>query len=114
MKGPVLVVVPEGVVTVMGPLLALVGTAAVIWVAELTVNDAAAVPLNETPVAPDKFVPVSTTEVPTAPLVGANPVIVGGDPVTVNPPPPPAPGATYNNAAALRDPLVAVVAPVYW
>ena len=61
----------------IGPLLAPAGTTAVTCVAELTVNDAAAVPLNETPVAPDKSVPVSTTEVPTAPLVGANPVIVG-------------------------------------
>jgi hypothetical protein len=35
------------------------------------------VPLNATEVAPVRFVPVITTDVPTAPLAGANPEIVG-------------------------------------
>jgi hypothetical protein len=60
-----LLAVPEGVVTVMGPLVAPVGTVAVICVPELTVNDDAAVPLNATPVAPVKPVPVIVTDVPT-------------------------------------------------
>jgi hypothetical protein len=71
-----LVPVPDGVVTVMAPVEAPVGTVAVIWVAELTVN-VAVVPANRTAVAPVKFVPVMTTEVPGAPLVGEKPVTVG-------------------------------------
>jgi hypothetical protein len=43
----------------------------------LTVNVVALVPLNVTAVAPVKFVPVITTEVPTGPLVGTKLVIVG-------------------------------------
>jgi hypothetical protein len=43
----------------------------------LTVNPGAVTPLNVTEVAPVKFVPVSVTEVPTAPDVGLNDVIVG-------------------------------------
>jgi len=35
-------------------------------------------PLNVTAVAPVKFVPLIVTLVPTAPLVGVKPVIVGG------------------------------------
>jgi len=34
--------------------------------------------LNVTPVAPVKFVPVIVTPVPAGPVVGVNPVIVGG------------------------------------
>ncbi len=79
----VLVAVPPGVVTAMGPVVAAVGTVAVICVFELTVNVVAVVPLNFTAVAPVKPVPVITTEVPTGPLVGLNDVIVGiGDAVT--------------------------------
>jgi hypothetical protein len=47
-------------------------------VAELTVNVVALVPLNLTDVAPVRFVPVITTEVPTGPVVGEKLVIVGG------------------------------------
>lgn len=67
---------PPGTVTAIGPSVAPVGTAAVIWVAELTVK-VASVPLNSTRFAPVKFVPVMTTFVPTGPLVGENDVTVG-------------------------------------
>jgi hypothetical protein len=43
----------------------------------------AEVPLNVTPVAPVKLVPVIVTAVPTGPLVGLNPEIVGAAPDTV-------------------------------
>ncbi len=61
------------------------GTTAVICVGELTVKLVALVFLNFTSVAPVKFVPVMTTEVPTGPEVGTNEVIVGAAaaPVTV-------------------------------
>jgi hypothetical protein len=79
-----LAAVPPGVVTLIGPVVAPVGTTAVICVAELTVKLVAAVVLNSTWVAPVRFVPVITTDVPAGPLVGENDVIVGpgGDPVT--------------------------------
>jgi hypothetical protein len=40
------------------------GVTAVIWVAELTVNEVAGVPPKLTAVAPVRFVPVRTTVVP--------------------------------------------------
>ena len=46
-------------------------------VAEFTVNVALA-PLNATTVAPVKLVPLMVTLVPTGPLAGVKPVIVGG------------------------------------
>jgi len=76
--------VPPGVVTLMGPLVAPAGTVAVIEMAELTVKEDALVPLNLTAVAPVKFVPVMLTDVPTGPLVGVKPEIVGLRTVTVN------------------------------
>lgn len=84
-KLPELVAVPPGVVTLIRPLMAPDGTTAVICVEELTVKLVALVFLNCTTVAPVKFVPVMTTEVPTGPEVGANEVIVGAaaGPVTV-------------------------------
>ena len=72
----VLVAVPEEVTTLIGPSVAPVGTVAVIWVGEFTVK-VAEVPLKRTAVAPVKFVPVMTTEVPTGPLVGLKPEMVG-------------------------------------
>jgi hypothetical protein len=69
--------VPPGVVTRIGPVEAPLGTGTVIWVALLTVNPGAVTPLNVTKVAPVKFVPVRVTDVPTAPDVGVNDVIVG-------------------------------------
>ena len=78
----VLVAVPPGVVTLSGPVVAPVGTAAWIVVAEVTVK-LALTPLNVTVVAPVKFVPLIVTLVPTGPLVGVKLVIVGAPPLTV-------------------------------
>jgi hypothetical protein len=76
-KVAALVAVPPGVVTLIVPEVAPAGTLAVIDAAELTVK-VALVPLNETAVAPVKFVPLMVTLVPTDPLVGEKLVIVGG------------------------------------
>jgi hypothetical protein len=72
-----LVAVPPGVVTLIGPVVAPVGTVACIAVAELTTK-LALTPLQVTAVAPVKFVPLIVTLVPTGPLVGVKLVIVGG------------------------------------
>src|SRR5439155_14275775 len=78
MKLVALVAVPKAVVTVIGPVVAPVGTVAVICVPELTVNDAAGLPLNLTLNGPGpKFVPVITTLVPNPPVPGAKLVMVG-------------------------------------
>jgi hypothetical protein len=61
--------VPMGVVTEIFPVVAPVGTGAVIWVALSTVN-VVAVPLKLTAVAPVKFVPVIVMLAPTTPLAG--------------------------------------------
>jgi hypothetical protein len=76
-NGRELVAVPAGVVTVMGPVLAPLGTVALINVSEATENVGAATPLNVTLLAPVKCVPVIDTLVPTGPLAGANDEIVG-------------------------------------
>jgi hypothetical protein len=82
-KFAVLVPVPLGVVTLILPVVAPVGTVAVICVAEFTVNDVALVVLNFTELVvkagavPLKFVPVIVTDVPTGPNSGVNEVIVG-------------------------------------
>ena len=76
--------VPFGVVTAIWPVVAPVGTRAVMLVPELTEKVADGLPLNVTAVAPVKFVPVMETFVPTGPPVGVNDVTVGG-----LPPPPP-------------------------
>src|SRR5712691_10478485 len=81
-KLPVLVAVPPGVVTLIVPVVAPAGTVAWIAVAELTTK-LAPTPLKATAVAPVKFVPLIATLVPTAPLVGVNPVFVGGLATTV-------------------------------
>ena len=52
------------------------GTAATICVDEFTLYCAAA-PLNLSPVAPVRFVPVIVTSVPTLPLAGVNELIAG-------------------------------------
>lgn len=75
-KLPVLVAVPSSVVTVMGPLGAPTGTA-VVTVPELLTVKLAGCPLNETAVAPLKFVPVIVTTVPAAPMTGAKELIPG-------------------------------------
>src|SRR5438309_8576365 len=72
-----LVAVPPGVVTLIGPLVAPLGTVAVIEVAGLTVK-AALTPLKATALAPVKLVPLMLTLVPTGPLPGVKPLIVGG------------------------------------
>jgi hypothetical protein len=64
------------VVTLIGPVVAPVGTVVTICVAVFVVIDAV-VPLNFTEVAPVRFVPVMVTEVPTGPVVGVNDVMVG-------------------------------------
>jgi hypothetical protein len=71
-----LVAVPPGVVTLIAPVDAPLGTAAVIDVAELTVK-LALVPLNFTAVVPVRFVPLIVTDVPTVPLAGENDETVG-------------------------------------
>ena len=77
-KSSVLVAVPAPVVTLIFPVVAPEGTFAVICVEETTVNVEAAVPLNFTPVAPVKLLPVIVTSVPTTPLPGVNEAIAGG------------------------------------
>ena len=64
-----LVPVEAKLFTAIEPVVAEAGTVVVIWVSEFTVKLAEA-PLNLTEVAPVKPLPVSTTEVPLAPLVG--------------------------------------------
>ena len=77
MKLELLVAVPPGVVTLIGPVAANVGTVAVSDVDDSTLKSLALIPLNITAVAPAKFVPVMVTPVPTGPLVGVKLVIVG-------------------------------------
>jgi hypothetical protein len=62
--------------TVIGPVLAPKGTVVVIVPELLTVKEAA-LPPNETAVAPVKFVPEIVTPDPTAPKVGAKEVMAG-------------------------------------
>ncbi len=79
------VAVPPGVVTEIVPLVAPLGTVVEMWLASVT-EKVAVVPLNFTPVAPVKFVPVSVTLVPTCPLAGEKLVIVGAATLTVKVP----------------------------
>jgi hypothetical protein len=77
-------------VTLILPVVAPVGTVAVICVAESTWNVVAVVVLNFTEVVvkvapltvPLKFVPMIFTDVPTGPEAGVNPLIVGAGAVT--------------------------------
>ena len=71
-----LVPVPAGFVTVIGPVVAPVGTVAVILVLEFTVK-LAATPAKLTAVVPVKLPPVMVTVVPAGPLVGEKEVIEG-------------------------------------
>jgi hypothetical protein len=77
-KADALVALPPGAVTLIGPLVAPLGTVAVICASESTVN-VAAVPLNATDVAPVNPPPLNVTDVPLAPLVGVNELIDGAD-----------------------------------
>src|ERR1039458_2289688 len=76
MKRVELVPVPAGVLTAILPVLARVGTVAVIRVEELTVK-VADLPLKVTEVAPVKLPPVIVTSVPARPLAGVKLVIQG-------------------------------------
>ena len=76
-KFEALFAVPSVVVTEMGPVVAPLGTGAVICVEETTVK-LVAVPLNVTPVVVERLVPLIVTVVPTGPLVGVKELIVGG------------------------------------
>jgi hypothetical protein len=76
LKAVELVAVPPVVVTDITPVVAAAGTVAVTWVLDATVN-VAVVPWNFTAVAPVRPVPVMVTVVPTGPLAGVNPVMVG-------------------------------------
>ena len=60
---------PFGVVTEIFPVVAPLGTVAVIWLPLFTRN-VAPVPLNETAEVPVRFSPVIVTEAPVLPLVG--------------------------------------------
>ena len=77
MNEVVLLAVPKGVATLRGPLVAVEGTMAVIWVFESTVNEVASVALNFTEVAPPRFVPVRTTDAPGAAVAGAKEAMAG-------------------------------------
>jgi hypothetical protein len=76
-KSDALVAVPPAVVTAIGPVVAPAGTVAVTCVAESTENVVALVPWKVTASAPVRSVPVIVTLVPTGPLGGVNPLIVG-------------------------------------
>jgi hypothetical protein len=69
---------PPGAVTEIGPLVAPVGTVALMCASSVTENVVAAVALNFTTVAPEKPVPLIVTTELTGPLGGLNPLIVGG------------------------------------
>jgi hypothetical protein len=71
-----LLALPEGVITLIGPVVAPAGTVAVICVSEFTVY-VPAVPLNMTAVASVNPLPLIVTDVPTGPLEGLKPVING-------------------------------------
>ena len=76
MKVPELMALPPLVTNAILPVVAPVGTVAVICVSEFTVN-VADVPLNVTLVAWVRPVPVIMTDVPTGPLGGEKVLIVG-------------------------------------
>ncbi len=96
-----LVAVPPGVVTLILPVTAPVGTVAVICVEELTVK-LADTPPNFAEVAPVKFVPMIVTTVPALPLAGENEVMVGAPVVTVK----------FFELVALPAGVVTVIFPV--
>ena len=79
-KFPVLVAVPAAVVTLIGPLVAPVGTVAVICVSLSTAKLDAATPLKMTAVAPVKSQPFRVTVLPTGPEAVVKPVMSAGVP----------------------------------
>ena len=80
LKLPLVDAVPPGVVTEIGPSVAPAGTLAMICVPVPLTKKGVPVPLNCTALAPPKFAPLIVTLVPTGPLVGLNPVKLGGVP----------------------------------
>jgi hypothetical protein len=104
-KLPADVAFPCGVTIEILPVTAALGTVAVTFVAFTTANVVAATPPIETDVAPFKFVPATDIEVPTAPLVGLKPVMVGVfagcGRVVVVPAPPPHPANSMVSASTL-------------
>ena len=72
-----LVAVPDDVVTDIEPVVAVLGTTAIIVVSDTTLGDDAATPLNVTEVAPVKPVPVIVTTAVGGANCGVNEVIVG-------------------------------------
>ena len=76
-KLALLVAVPLAVVTVILPVLASVGTTAVMALVLTTLYDAALTPLNLTAVAPVKFVPLIVIGIPTPALMGVKLKITG-------------------------------------
>ena len=76
-NGVELVATAIGVATLMKPVVAPRGTVTAMLVAELTVKDVAATPLNLTEVALVKFFPVIVTDVPTPPDAGLKSVMMG-------------------------------------
>ena len=73
---PVLVAVPPGVVSVIGPPLVPDGTVTRTCVADTTLTDAATPPIVAAWTYVRRF-PVTVTTVPTGPLAGVNDEIVG-------------------------------------
>ena len=71
------VAVPPEVVTVRSPVMAAVGTMAVIWDALSRVYEVTATPLKVRAVALERLVPVMTTGLPTRVWVGVKDVRVG-------------------------------------
>jgi hypothetical protein len=105
---PAEVAVPPGVVTLILPVVPS-PTTAVIVVAFTTLNDVAAVPPNETAVAPVKYVPVIVTVIPGAAVVGVKDVMVGAS-INVNPASDPVPsGVVTITLPEAPDPTTAVM-----
>lgn len=77
-KFVVLAAVPLGVVTLIGPVVAVAGTVALIEEADTNEKDALT-PLNLTDVAPVRLLPLIVTDVPVGPLVGVKELTDGGD-----------------------------------
>ena len=69
---------PLDVLTDMAPVVAPAGAVAVSCIEELTVKAVAATPLNQTELAPVRLEPLIITFVPTGPVVGDIPLMVGG------------------------------------
>jgi hypothetical protein len=94
---------PFGEAIWIAPVVAPVGTTALICVALATVNEKAARPLNATEVVPRKFEPVRLTAVPGLPCEGLTALMAGavlGVGLGVAPVPPPLQPPSASRAAA--------------